>query len=94
MAQPDPMMPVVMRSAAPKAKMTPYFALLIISLIAMLLACLFMYLEVRRFGGFGAVPGRVSAIARPARTLIVRHCLRPAGGCSAIPNHCSQLAAG
>jgi hypothetical protein len=70
MAQPDPMMPVI-RPAAPKAKMTAYFALLIISLIAMLLACLFMYLEIRRFGGFGAVPGRLSARDRPAQTQLV-----------------------
>ena len=46
--------------------MTIYYALLIISLIAMLLACLFLYLEIGRFGGFGAVPGTVSSLERPA----------------------------
>jgi hypothetical protein len=30
--------------------------------VAMLFACLFLYLEIRRFGGFGAVRGRVSSI--------------------------------
>ena len=67
MAQPDlTMAPPVMRPAAPKAKMTIYFALLIISLIAMLMACLFLYLEIRRFGGFGAIPGKVSLLERPS----------------------------
>ena len=44
--------------------MTIYYALLIIALVAMLTACLFLYLEIRRFGGFGTVPGRVSAVDR------------------------------
>jgi hypothetical protein len=71
MAQPDMMTaPPVLRSAAPKAKMTVYFAMLIISLIAMLMACLFLYLEIRRFGGFGAVPGRVSMVAPKAGTML------------------------
>jgi hypothetical protein len=66
MAQPDPMAPPVVRVSSPKAKMTIYFALLIISLVAMLTACMFMYLEIRRFGGFGAVPGKVSQVERSA----------------------------
>jgi hypothetical protein len=49
MATPDLMAPPVIRSGAPKAKMTIYFALLIISLVALLLGCLFMYLEIRNF---------------------------------------------
>jgi hypothetical protein len=93
MAQPDPMMSLAIRPAAPKAKMTPYFALLIISLVAMLLACLFMYLEVRRFGGFGAVPGRVSVIDRPVQPALVRHCLLPANGGGTLQVHCSQIVA-
>jgi len=54
-----------LRVAAPKPKMTIYYALLIIALCAMLTACLFMFLEIKRFGGFGAVKGKVSS-ARPA----------------------------
>jgi hypothetical protein len=49
--------------------MTIYYALLIIALIAMLTACLFLYLEIRRFGGFGAVPGRVTSLDRVAPTV-------------------------
>ena len=68
--QPELMAPPPIRMGAPKAKMTVYLALLIISLIALLLACLFMYLEIRRFGGFGAVKGKVSAADRPAQMLL------------------------
>jgi len=64
MAQADPIMSPPLRVVAPKPRMTVYYALLIIALIAMLLACLFMYLEIRRFGGFGAVPGNVSSLER------------------------------
>jgi uncharacterized membrane protein len=61
MAKSNPIAPPTLRVIAPKAKMTIYFALLIIAFVAMLFACLFLYLEIRRFGGFGAVSGRVSA---------------------------------
>jgi uncharacterized membrane protein len=71
MAQADMMAPPVIRSGAPKAKMTIYFALLIISLVALLLGCLFMYLEIRRFGGFGMIKGTVTAVERPAQMLLV-----------------------
>ena len=53
-----------MRVVAPKPRMTVYYAMLILSLMAMLTACLFMYLEIRRFGGFGTVPQRISAVER------------------------------
>ena len=72
MAQGDLMAAPVIRSGAPKAKMTIYFALLIISLVAMLFACLFMYLEVRNFGGFGTVKGRLGAVERPAQVLVIQ----------------------
>jgi hypothetical protein len=71
MASPDLMAPPTIRSAAPKAKMTVYFALLIISLVALLLACLFMYLEIRNYGGYGTVKGKISAVGRPAHILLV-----------------------
>jgi hypothetical protein len=71
MAQGDLTAPPVIRGGAPKAKMTIYFALLLISLVAMLLACLFMYLEIRRFGGFGVIKGTVSAVDTPGHELLV-----------------------
>jgi hypothetical protein len=58
--------------AAPKPKMTIYYALLIIALLAMLVACLFMYLEIRRFGGFGAVKGKVSSAETRQSTLLAQ----------------------
>jgi uncharacterized membrane protein len=58
--------PPPLRIAAPKPKMTIYYALLIIALCAMLTACLFLYLEIKRFGGFGTVKGRISSVERPA----------------------------
>jgi hypothetical protein len=55
-----------LRVVAPKPRMTIYYALLIIALVAMVTACVFLYLVIRTFGGFGAVQGRVSSLDRPA----------------------------
>ena len=63
--------PTTFRTVAPKPKMTVYYALLIIALCAMLTACLFMYLEIKRFGGFGTVKGKIGAMERPAAVLHV-----------------------
>jgi hypothetical protein len=60
----------ILRVAAPKPKMTIYYALLIIALCAMLTACLFMFLEIKRFGGFGTVKGKVSSAQRAMPTLL------------------------
>jgi hypothetical protein len=62
MAQPDFTSPPTLRVTAPKPKMTVYYGLLIIALICMLMACLFLYLEIRRFGGFGTVPQRITML--------------------------------
>jgi uncharacterized membrane protein len=64
MADLDMTAPPTLRVAAPKPKMTIYYALLIIALLAMLTACLFMFLEIKRFGGFGAVKGKVTSVER------------------------------
>jgi hypothetical protein len=47
-ADPDLTSPTL-RVIAPKPKMTIYFALLILSLLAMLTACIFLYLEISRY---------------------------------------------
>jgi hypothetical protein len=57
----DDLMPAAIRIAAPKPRMTVYYALLILALLAMLTACGFLYAEIRRFGGFGVVPQRIAA---------------------------------
>ena len=68
MAQGDLGVPI--RVAAPKPRMTIYFALLIISLVALLAGCFFLWREVSRFGGFGSVSGRVSSVDRPAILIV------------------------
>ena len=70
MAEIDITAPPTLRVAAPKPKMTIYYALLIIALCAMLTACLFMFLEIKRFGGFGTVKGKVSSVQRAVPTLL------------------------
>jgi hypothetical protein len=64
--------PPILRVAAPKPKMTIYYALLILALLAMLTACLFLYLEIRRFGGFGTVPQRIASLDQPAQSLLAK----------------------
>lgn len=68
MAQGDLGVPI--RVAAPKPRMTVYFALLIIALVAMLAGCFFLWREISRFGGFGSVPGTVSSLERPAILIV------------------------
>jgi hypothetical protein len=70
MANVDITAPPVLRTTAAKPKMNIYYALLIISLCAMLVACLFLFLEIKRFGGFGTVKGRMSSIDRPASSQV------------------------
>jgi hypothetical protein len=65
MAQPDFTMPP-MGGAQRKPKTNVYTLLLVIALVALLVGCLFMYLEIKRFGGFGTVRGSISAITAPA----------------------------
>lgn len=84
MAQADLITPPPLRVVTPKPKMTIYYALLIISLVAMLTACLFLYLEIRRFGGFGTVPERIASIDRTELLFLS----------AAIPTDCHSAAAG
>jgi hypothetical protein len=50
--------------------MTVYFALLIVALLAMLAGCFFLWIEIGRYGGFGAVPGTASSLERPAQSAL------------------------
>lgn len=56
-------MPAPPAIAGRKPKTSIYVALLVFSLVALLLGCLFLFLEIKRYGGFGAVKGRVAAAA-------------------------------
>jgi len=69
MAQTDLIAPPTLRVAVAKPKFGIYYALLIIALGAMLTACLILYLEIRRFGGFGTVKGKVASSEQPADLL-------------------------
>jgi hypothetical protein len=70
MAEPDIIATPTLRVVTPKPRMTIYFALLIIALLAMVTACVFLYMVIRTFGGFGVVQGRVASVGRPAATWI------------------------
>jgi hypothetical protein len=61
MAEPELMAQPTLRVAVVKPKFGIYYALLIIALCAMLVACGVLYKFVKDFGGFGAVKGRISA---------------------------------
>ena len=43
-----------------------YTVLLLIAFLALLLAMLFLYLEIREYGGFGAVKAPTASITAPA----------------------------
>jgi hypothetical protein len=66
MAQANFAMPPVGGGPARKPKTNIYTLLLVIALVALLTGCLFLYLEIRRFGGFGAIHGSFSALSAPA----------------------------
>jgi hypothetical protein len=45
-----------------KPKTSIYILLLIVALVALLIGCILLLLEVKRNGGFGTVRGRISAV--------------------------------
>ena len=48
-----------------KSAMDIYTVLLIIATVSLLLGCIFLWLEISEYGGFGAVKGRVGALTVP-----------------------------
>jgi hypothetical protein len=58
-----------LRVVAAKPKFGIYYALLIIALCAMMVACGVLYKFVRDFGGFGSVKGKVSMTEQSATFL-------------------------
>lgn len=71
MAQADLTAAPTFRMAVAKPKFGIYYALLIIALVAMLIACLVLFLEIRKFGGFGTVKGKVAAAQRASESAAV-----------------------
>jgi hypothetical protein len=65
MSQPDFESVSVPSVVVKKPQLTIYTVLLVIALVSLLLACLFLYLEIRAYGGFGAAQGRIAAVSQP-----------------------------
>ncbi len=71
MAQPEFMMSAPVGVAGRKPKTSIYTMLLVISLIALLIGCLMLWLEIKQLEGtFGGVKGSLSTSAGPARILV------------------------
>jgi len=47
-----------------------YTVLLIIALVALLMGCLFLYLEIREYGGFGSIKGPLAMLTNPLGGLL------------------------
>ncbi len=62
--------PPTLRVAVQKPKFGIYYALLIIALCAMLVACGVLYKFIRDFGGFGTVKGKVAS-TQPATHFLI-----------------------
>ncbi len=65
MSQPDlesVSMPSVINK---KPQYNIYFMLLVVALVSLLMACLFLFLEIREYGGFGAFRGSLGAVTIP-----------------------------
>ena len=65
MSQPDLESVSVPSVISKKPQYNIYFVMLIIALISLLMACLFLYLEIRSYGGFGAFRGQLGSITLP-----------------------------
>ena len=59
-------MPAPPAIAGRKPKTSVYVILLVIAFLALVVGCLFLFLEIKRYGGFGAVTGRVAQAASSA----------------------------
>lgn len=49
-----------------KSPWNVYTVMLILSLLALLIACICLWLEIREYGGFGAIKGPQASVATPA----------------------------
>ena len=49
-----------------------YTVMLLMALVALLLAMLFLYLEIRAYGGFGAFKGPTASVTLPVNVLAPR----------------------
>lgn len=56
-----------------KPVLNVYTVMLIVALMSLLMACLFLYLEIKEYGGFGAIKGPVAMISNPIHTFVASH---------------------
>jgi hypothetical protein len=71
MAQPEFMMAPAVAGSGRKPKTSIYTVLLVIALLALLIGCLTMWLEIKQLEGtFGGVKGKVSMSAMPSDVLV------------------------
>ena len=50
---------------AKKPQLNVYTVMLIVALLSLMLACLFLWLEISEYGGWGAYRGRIMSVTRP-----------------------------
>ena len=65
MSQPDLESVSAPSVLAKKPQMTVYTVMLIVALLSLMLACLFLYLEIREYGGWGAYKGMTVSLTQP-----------------------------
>ena len=53
-----------------KPVLNVYTVMLIVALVSLLMGCLFLYLEIREYGGFGSVKGPLAMIISPLSSLL------------------------
>ena len=50
---------------AKKPQLNVYTVMLIVALLSLMLACLFLWLEIREYGGWGSYKGRITSMTQP-----------------------------
>ncbi len=50
---------------AKKPQLNVYTVMLIVALLSLMLACLFLWLEIREYGGWGSYKGSLGAVTQP-----------------------------
>ncbi len=48
-----------------------YTVMLIVALVSLLMACLFLWLEIGEYGGYGAIKGPLAMIVNPLSTALL-----------------------
>ena len=51
---------------AKKPMLNVYTVMLIVALLSLIIACLFLWLEMGEYGGWGAYKGKIVSVTRPA----------------------------